>query len=569
MRKAQDEKSKGQPRQLSGVSNGSGPTLKTKEDMVRYRDNLRKVLPSSKNTTTTNQQTPKKPTTISTPTRCASHKNTLPRPTPGAGTYRLAVTNRPKLAFESQSRHRTDLLDSSLFEEHGTQCHGQTTHDEREIVVGLDFGTSSVKVVIGDSALGYAFAVPFTTGTGIARYLLPCCLYRTDELYSLHQGSQVYRDLKLALVANPTERTFQEPVIAFLAFVIRHARNWLLREHRDKYHDTHIFWKLRIGLPVAHRLDEQLSPIFEKLARIAWLVAGSTGPITRPSIRRAEERHEALLAGPEQMTEHEDIDVDVVPEIAAQIYGFVNSNRFDRKARNLYLIMDVGAGTVDSSLFRVNPARGGKWDFEFFTSAVEPNGVMNLHRHRINWWQEALQANAKCRGLVSCWDDLKFPTDRELAIPDCYTGYFQGIEVDFNDTRNTPDRVFFGTVLNQVSTNTYMKAWQTGLLEGQLLKDIPTFYCGGGTRMLFYDHLRDRLRADANLSWFGLKPHRIELPSGLEAPGLKRDDYDRLTVAYGLSFLEVGKIVKAIPEPKLRIPPTMTWRDNYADKDYC
>ncbi|RKT44687.1 hypothetical protein BDD21_2085 [Thiocapsa rosea] len=345
--------------------------------------------------------------------------------------YRLEVTDKPKLAFKKTRRHQTPLIDYNFMQENVAQCHGLTANDEREIVIGLDFGTSSVKVVIGDSALGRAFAVPFTNEAGITRYLLPCCLYQTDDVFSVQSGNKVYRDLKLALVANPTELELQEPVIAFLACAIRYSRTWLLREHLDKYCNTRIFWKLRIGLPVAHRLDETLAPIFEKIARVAWLVAGNAGAITNGRIRSAVKRQETLRACPEQISEEEDVDVDVVPEIAAQIYGFVNSHRFDRKARNIYLIVDVGAGTIDSSLFRVNPARGGKWDFEFFTSAVEPNGVMNLHRHRINWWQEALQKSSNFTSLYSCLDDLKFPTDREIAIPESYSAYFDGIKVDF------------------------------------------------------------------------------------------------------------------------------------------
>ncbi len=159
-------------------------------------------------------------------------------------------------------------------------------------------------------------------------------------------------------------------------------------------------------------------------------------------------------------------------------------------------------------------------------------------------------------------DDLKFPTDREIAIPESYSAYFDGIKVDFANDKQAPDSVFFGKVLTQVSTSTYMRAWGTGLVENLLLKGVPTFYCGGGTRMKFYNRLRERLRSDPGLSWFGLTPYRIELPSRLLAPGLRLEDCDRLTVAYGLSFLEVGRIVKAIPEAKLHIPPVLTWREN-------
>jgi predicted protein tyrosine phosphatase len=42
------------------------------------------------------------------------------------------------------------------------QAHAGNWHDEREVVIGLDFGTSSVKVIIGDRVLRKAFAVPFS-----------------------------------------------------------------------------------------------------------------------------------------------------------------------------------------------------------------------------------------------------------------------------------------------------------------------------------------------------------------------------------------------------------------------
>ncbi len=46
-------------------------------------------------------------------------------------------------------------------------------------------------------------------------------------------------------------------------------------------------------------------------------------------------------------------------------------------------------------------------------------------------------------------------------------------------------------------------------------------------------------------------------------------DYDRISVAYGLSRFEVGKVIKAIPLPKVAIEPVDTWRDNYVGKDQC
>lgn len=504
------------------------------------------------------------------PTRTRPTAKSAPRPT--ADEYSIHVAEAATLAFEDRKQKESRLLDADFLQNHATQCHGPVFRDEREIALGLDFGTSSVKVVIGDSALGAAFAVPFTAEDGIGRYLLPCCVYETHGIFSLRQGQRDYRDLKLSLIANPTDFAFQNPVIAFLASVIRYARAWLFREHADKYRNTRIFWGLKIGLPVAYHLDQSLSHIFAKIAQIAWLVANTPGEITTSvidSTRRCDD--EATNSVSSQQTAHDEVQIDVIPEIAAQIYGFVKSNKFDRYDKNLYLMVDVGAGTVDSSLFQVKPGKGGRWDFEFFTSVVEPLGVMNLHRHRVNWWQAALKRSAATRGreLLPSLELLKYQTDREIAIPDCYSRYFYGIKVDFTDPGQSPDSLFFGDVREQVGNKTYWKTWHSGLLTQDHLRNTPTFYCGGGARMRFYERLRHELRSDPNCSWLSAIPRQIEYPKMLKAPGLDHKDFDRLTVAYGLSFLDVGKIIKAIPQPKQINSSSDNWRQNYIDKDQC
>ncbi len=53
----------------------------------------------------------------------------------------------------------------------------------------------------------------------------------------------------------------------------------------------------------------------------------------------------------------QDVEFDVVPELSAQIYGFLESDRFDKKVKNVFMIVDVGAGAVDSSVFHVKRGR--------------------------------------------------------------------------------------------------------------------------------------------------------------------------------------------------------------------
>lgn len=452
------------------------------------------------------------------------------------------------------------------------QVHHGTYIDEREVVIGLDFGTSSVKTIIGDLALKKAFAVPFSAAQGINQYLLPSRLYQTNNEFKLDEGDHAYRDLKLALLANRSSMSSQFHAIAFLALVIRHARGWLLSEHQDTYSKTNIIWKLVIGLPAAHHLESEDQKLFYKIAQAAWIAAGTNKNImTKSNVLHAWLRARRLISGATPATPTEEAEISVVPEIAAQIYGYVASNRFDTKARNLYLMVDVGAGTTDSSLFKVTADKGGRFNFMFYTCQVLPNGVMNLHRYRVDWWEEAINNSSIGENIdISKLLDSKFYTDKLFSIPEKYNNYFSGINVKYNNGFENPDQYFFmKRLVSQVRGKTVYKTWVDGLLNQQDLCDVPMFLCGGGARMNFYKNLEHEMKHMPGYSWLKAKIRPLEVPRDLVAPGLPPADYDRLSVAYGLSFLEVKNITKAIPIPSIPATCVPDWTERYIDKDHC
>ena len=435
---------------------------------------------------------------------------------------------------------------------------------QHEIALGLDFGTSSVKVVIGDSALGKSFAVPFADHEGIEKYLLPSRLFQTGSQFSLAGGSQCHRDLKLAFLAAPQDQNNQVRIVAFLALVIQRARAWLLTRHAQTYRRTQLFWKLSVGLPAAHFQDSNLFEPFAQLCAVAWAVAGQAGPVDEPTIA-------SLLRQPHSATgSDQDAEVTVVPEIAAQIYGFVVSTSFDRSAKNIFLISDVGAGTVDASLFHVFPARGGKWDFEFFTSVVEPHGVSNLHRHRVDWWTESLQESLAPTELTQQLLQFKFQTDQQCNIPATFGNYFAGIKVNERKGAPNPDHDFYDRTLAQVRGRALWRTWKDNLLPQETLAGVPFFLSGGGARMTFYANLTASMNErPTGFSWLYATPRALTLPDDLVVDDIAKADYDRLSVAYGLSRLELGRVLKALPKPKLLPQPTAAWTDHYVSKDQC
>lgn len=138
--------------------------------------------------------------------------------------YEVCLGSAARLALTLDEQVELEVLDA--YEELGrsSQCCHETADDEHLIAMGVDFGTSSIKVVIGDPALGKAFAVPFTTASDVARYLLPTRLHESAGRFSLCEGEETHRDLKLALIANPDDLVLRERVSAMLALVIRQAR---------------------------------------------------------------------------------------------------------------------------------------------------------------------------------------------------------------------------------------------------------------------------------------------------------------------------------------------------------
>ncbi|TAK52679.1 MAG: hypothetical protein EPO27_00750 [Betaproteobacteria bacterium] len=428
------------------------------------------------------------------------------------------------------------------------------SRDARELVIGLDFGTSSVKVIVGDLAAGNAFAVPFSKSDGINRYLLPSRLWQVNERFSLLGGMQVHRDLKLSLLTKGDAQEAIQRAAAFLALVIRHVRGWLFSEHAETYANTKIVWKVVLGIPAKNYEVAPEQPYLIKrfllVGRAAWLIAGGrVEEVNIASANGAVERAQQLLNGAAPADESEEVNVEIVPELSAQIYGFLRSNRFDRNAQNIFMMVDVGAGTVDSSLFFVERGSRGRWNFTFFTNQVQQSGVMNLHRVRVQWWSAALKGRRDpAPNLLRSLYENEFPTDYLGTIPERMDEYLQGTRLAFRDAKEHPDNEFYmKRVVAQVRGATLYRA--RDYLDQDTLKGIPVFLCGGGMRMTYYRRLGEELKHFHGVSWLKADARPLAIPNNLQAPGLVREDYDRLSVAFGLSFLEVGSIVRELPKP--------------------
>ena len=135
-----------------------------------------------------------------------------PRPLPRAP-HSITVSKGSTFAISLLDQKAVPLLSKVASIGRTTQCHTGKTDDDREVVLGLDFGTSRVKVVIGDSSLGKAFAVPFCRTEGIEKFLLPSRLYQTGQVFSLEMGNLMLCPSKFREHRSPTSQFHLEPLL--------------------------------------------------------------------------------------------------------------------------------------------------------------------------------------------------------------------------------------------------------------------------------------------------------------------------------------------------------------------
>lgn len=417
----------------------------------------------------------------------------------------------------------------------------------RELVMGLDFGTSSTKVVLADQSLNIGYAVPLVEAVGVNAYLLPSAMIESEDgCYGLSGNGCRHADLKLAMLENMTDDTACARVCAFLALVIRSARAWLFETKSDQYLRADILWTLALGQPANPEKSERSQAHFEQLAKVAWALASDTGPIRVDVAQRTWLHREELDLGDE-------LEVRTMAELSAQIHGFVSSSHFDARQPNIYLMVDVGAGTVDASLFRVRKDAGGVVSFALFTHSVELLGAANFNRYRVGWWQSQLgnaaqklssQEARRARLALSVKDGLerlKLQTEYRGRYPDVYSSYVKGVIAQYQGGARSPDAEYFSKVLQQVSGQVLFGAWKQNLLSQDAVRNMPFFLCGGGARHSFYANLKEEVQKTPNCTWLSAKPRELALPTNIVAPGLVVGDYDRLSVAYGLSQLNLGE----------------------------
>lgn len=460
----------------------------------------------------------------------------------------LLIHNIPKLEVQDIANLIIDKNAHLAYKENNEKNHNevlQFTNElqldnshkrgEIELIFGLDFGTSSSKVVIYNASIDKSYAIEFNSPLkGYKKFLASSTLYQSGESFFLNKGDIKFNNLKLNFLDNYEDINNQIRIVAYLALIMSRSRNYLFENFKNELIGSKILWQINAGYAGRDLQNSNIAKLYKKLLKIAWYFSTQLKFLKYKNIKTE--------IGQSEHQNYPEIHITVVPEIIAQVYAYAVSNKFDKQAKNHYMIVDIGAGTVDTAVFNIQN-NNGAWDFSLFMYTIERNGVTELHRSRINWWLMQLLANNANIDLIKEIKNLPLDTNQLEAYPNNYINYFIGV-TNNNDSNKNPDLSFFNKkILNQVKINTMYHAFTTGQLVQNEIKNMPFYLCGGGSRMDIYKKLKKQLTiGEHGFKWLTANYLELTKPEKLEAKNLEVVDYDRLSVAYGLSNMYIGKI---------------------------
>jgi hypothetical protein len=365
-----------------------------------------------------------------------------------------------------------------------------------DVVLGVDFGTSSTKIVARFPYLpgspAYAIPVPaFARAEGHA-YLWASRIWLTAGgkfALSPRDGSAVSCAIKAhlmraeatepVLVAGLVQATAEEVAAAFLALQLRQALGWLATAQATLLRQQSLRLSYNFGFPAASLEAKALRDRYERCIAAALPLSDGHGELSLTDVQRSLQ---SSAGGASTLLQA--AQAQLFPEIAAAVSGFANSiSRED----GLYALVDVGGGTVDCCTFNLfnDALQGGRCPI--FRAEVDMLGV--------DPWR-------------LCQDD-------------------EDLEADFKALLDTLQRrVIWETKHMRYPTS---ERWKTVL---------PVFFTGGGIASDVHREstygleawLRHHTRGDA-----GVRIETLPPPKNLEHPLCPAADVHRLIVAIGLS----------------------------------
>ena len=461
----------------------------------------------------------------------------------------------------------------SLITKNATQFPHLYSKDQRfelvDIVIGFDFGSSCTKIVLQAPYIGgrWAHIIPFIKyGYPGNKNLLPTKIYcNSNGVFSLTETDETicFDRLKTELIKNSDSPIVEKEihlhsdltpkilVIAYMAIALQEIRQWFLSMQSNIFSNNKIRWHLNIGIPSAGYNDLNLKKLFKEVAQIAWLLSTMLGKINIKKIQKIIDPD--ITGGIHFNCDINAEDINVIPEVAAEVVGYARSPLRDE---GLHVLIDIGARTLDIASFMLHK-KDGEDKYSILTADLDELGATIFNYNRFKALANELIQLAK-----------KHNEDLITPIPTSITSYLQ----KFNTNERELIQEFYykcksliAKTIRDLKQNRDPNSdrWKTGL---------PIFLCGGGKDIALYRQALNEhniwLQQYTNIKELLIK--EIPMPENLRAENLNRKDYHRFAVAYGLSFpsYDIGEIKPPQEIEHIQRSEQKDHSDRFVPKEY-
>ena len=421
--------------------------------------------------------------------------------------------------------------------------------------IGLDFGTAFTKCVIRDVANNVAYPL-FVSVAGQSTFLIPsevrigrgsvsCPLDATHDgqpvsylkmalagLADARDHKAWIRHVEASLPPDATTPTHIEALsVWFLARVLKAARSFIIEKWPDFTPDRD-FCFVNMAVPVAHAERPELEARFLGALRKAYALAFGAS-IPAGSVEALAEKLAAMRV-PAELAER----CYLYPEVSANVQSYIKS---PAAKDGLYIFADVGAGTVDLSVFIYWPHESNEKPLSYLAAQVLPLGSSQI---------ELRAAEGTKHTVAQLRAAKETAHERSVAW----------------ELRDRLDSARASLELEIVQQSETVLRRSRELLRRTQFREMQILLGGGGLcQRPYVDGLKCALR-NAGI----IHPPTLPLPQPGDREfiwprGLDRETaFRRLSVAYGLSFLHATLDPHRYPTEMKPLPP----EDDYDDRRY-
>lgn len=299
--------------------------------------------------------------------------------------------------------------------------------------IGFDFGTSSSKIVIRDINKDKAWVFKHFEKDNLSSLLIPSVILFDGDTFTIHDtihtlypenglyhlkvalekvalneiNAEIFHEYKNIVGKDckysPSELT-KMATIFFLSLWLKRVVADITIKYPDYGEMKEDQIRINMAIPVADICDENVRKLFRSMLTIAWELKSES--IIEDSVKIDDLNEYISILSDDGFAENE--LCQVYPEVSANIQAFIRSPASSPDPTTIYFFTDVGAGTVDQSVFTY--AGQEERVLNYFAGNVFPHGSRSIERfacgenidiQKMEYWRKIKESGSENKTITA------------------------------------------------------------------------------------------------------------------------------------------------------------------------